>query len=58
VEGFAVAYLESTRLSDDTITIDGHRTVISIPSGTAGRELLIVSMATPELPTAYSLVLD
>ena len=59
VEGFAVAYLESIRLPDDAITIDLvlDRTVITVPSRSAGPELLIVSLATPEFPTAYSVVL-
>ena len=57
VEGFAVAYLESTQLPEDAITIDQDRTAITLPATSDRPELLIVSLATPELATAYSLIL-
>lgn len=61
VEGSAVAYLESTRLPDAAITVDreanGDWTVVSVPPSAEGPRLLIVSMATPELSTAYSVII-
>lgn len=59
VEGGAVVYLDSTRLSDAAVAVDPNQasTAISLPTSSDGPRLLIVSMATPELPTAYSFVI-
>lgn len=60
VEGFAVAYLWSTQLPDEAIAVNpnGGTTTIDIPPSTEDHpRLLIVSMATPELSTADSVLL-
>lgn len=56
VEGGAIAYLESTRLPDAAVAVDPNQasTAITLPTPGDGPRLLIVSMATPELPTAHS----
>ncbi|MEM9655836.1 MAG: hypothetical protein AAGA65_27370 [Actinomycetota bacterium] len=57
VEGSLVAYIWLNQLPDGAMTVspDG-RTTIRFPTSNVEPELLIVSMATPELPTAYAVL--
>jgi hypothetical protein len=64
IEGSVVAYLDSVPIPTDQIEVDraSDLTVVNLPDSSSpasdGSRLLVVSMATPELPTAFSLLID